>query len=256
MIGRGNSSNYRSAINLGGFKMEKEQIELLGAAFLAGYKLERDGELRTAPAYERPQMVHKVPRQMIRLDGDRCQPSIVQRFDGKPLYYILDRTAFESGEVSVFTRPEYAQQFRGGTVKASENASSADKETRVVSSQALTSGVKLGGYVVLHERINYGGAGWLFWASWGNIPDFRSVYPTLWWSTNINDRVSSVDTNIKANPVGVKPWTVLYQHINFQGAQLWISNDDVQFFQEGPGLVRDLQLIGFNDVASSMSYEA
>jgi hypothetical protein len=232
--------------------MDREQIELVGTAFLAGHHVGRCGESRIAPGYsriapgyERPWMVHKVPRRPIRLDGDSCQPRIVQKFDGHPLYWVLDKTALEGGEVSVFTRPDHAKQFRDSLPRAPEDAPSSKNEIGV-SAQALTAGVTLSGYVVLHEHINFGGDSWLFWAGWGNIPDFTRVYPPLGYS--INDLVSSVDTNIRANPPGVLPWTVLHEHINFAGSQLWIPNDI--------GLVDDLRVHGWNDIASSMSYEA
>lgn len=230
--------------------LNQEHAEMVGAAFLAGRGLARDGNVQPALGYERPRLVHKVPKRAIRLDGEIANPHVVQKFDGKPLYYVLDKTAFGGGEVSVFSTVEQAKQYR----QLGEGSKQAESSIKADGQAGLAPGTT-GGYVTLHEHIDYGGAAWTFWANWGSIPDFRKVFPVLWWTTNINDRVSSIDTNIVANPAGTIVWTVLYQHINFQGSQLWISNADIQWFEEGPGLVRDLSIVGWNDVASSMSYE-
>lgn len=233
--------------------MNKKQIELVGMAYLAGQRSKSSQSTKSSlsSVYERPRMVHKVPRRPIRLEGDRCQSRIVQRFDGHPLYWVLDKNALEGGEISVFTRPDTAKLFRDTLFMASEeilsNKNEISESGQVLTEGFMSGGYFFGGYVDLYEHINYQGVRWTFWASWGNIPDFTKVFPTLWWTSNINDRVSSVDSNIKANPPGTLPWTVLYEHINFEGSQLWIPN--------GLGLVDSLVDYGWNDIASSMSYE-
>jgi hypothetical protein len=228
--------------------MNRHTNELVGAAFVAGTGFAEGSPTSQALRYERPRLAHKLPKRSIRLDGEIAKPRAVQAFDGMPLYYILDKAAFGGGEIAVFSTADQAGQYRE---RSSNKVELSDHRAAQVNLDAANTG----GYVTLHENADYGGASWTFWARWGNIPDFRKVFPVLWWTTNINDRVSSVDTNIVANPAGTKVWTVLYQHINFEGSQLWISNDDLQWFEEGPGLVRDLGILGWNDIASSMSYE-
>jgi hypothetical protein len=163
---------------------------------------------------------------------------------------VIDEEAQRSGEVAVFTNEDEARAAMGAELVAEPDIS--DQEIGVEST-ALTAQVTLGGYVNLHEHIDYGGATWAFYPSWGAIPDFRRVYPTLWWFTNINDRVSSIDVNVNADPPGTVAWVILYRDINFGGDQLWTSSS-YSYDDGGGGMRRNLVSIGWNDAASSLRY--
>jgi hypothetical protein len=228
-------------------QMDRDQIELVGAAYLAGHQANTLNGSRIAPGYERPRMVHKIPRGTFRLEGERCKPKMVQKFDGKPLYWVLDQTALEGGEASVFISPDSAKAFRESLPKVLEEAPL--NKNLVNESTQLSAGIVLGGEVILYEDANRRGAAWKFYPSWGNIPDFTRVYPTLWWTTNINDRVSSIYTSITSN-TSTPAWTILHEHINFEGSQFWIEESYGLGFVE-----KDLDFWGWNDRASSMSYE-
>lgn len=113
---------------------------------------------------------------------------------------------------------------------------------------------EVGGYVNLHEHVNFGGAQWTFWADWGTIRDFTRVYCWLWFCTNINDRVSSVDVNInyKDGTIPQQAFVVLFQDVQLGGASINLHSTTVT--PAGPGMFDDLGLFGFNDLASSMRY--
>jgi hypothetical protein len=94
------------------------------------------------------------------------------------------------------------------------------------------------GSVVLYDNADFEWPRWFFTQSWGDIPNFTCVYPTLWWCTNINDRVRSIENNALSN------FTVFFEHVNFGGSQLWVTE----------GIVSDLSMIGWSDRISSMAY--
>jgi hypothetical protein len=222
------------------------------AELLEALKLRERSLPRPVDEYEPAPYVHRVGRHRILLDGESSPPSSVQRFDGQPLYYVLDRDARDGGKVKVFTRQEDLLEYtQAASMLPYGHAELNERIGR--SSQALTQDVTFYGYVDLFEHIDYVGARWRFHPNWGAIPDFTRVYPTLWWSTNINDKVSSMDVNVKADPPGTIAWVVLFDDINFGGNQLWTS-DSESYDDGGGGLRRNFVNIGWNDIASSLAY--
>lgn len=209
---------------------------------------------RPTSDYQKPSNIHRVPRSsMIRLNGERVAANQVQRFDGQPLYYVLDKDAHETGEVTIFTQARDAQQYAAVSfVDASPTENTADVGVPLSGAPSLAS-VTLNGYVELFQHINYSGSAWTFYPSWGAIPDFSKVYPTLWWHTNIEDRVSSMDVNVHADPPGTVAWVILYADRNFGGSQLWTSSH-YSYDDRGGGMRKDLGSIGWNDLASSLRY--
>jgi hypothetical protein len=200
------------------------------------------------PYYEQPQFVRRTPRKGIRLDSERTEPSTVLRLTDRPLHYVIDKESTERDEVAIFTRLEDAQAHAGATLARGPGGSSDE------SALASSSQVTFSGYVELFEHINYQGANWTFWTNWGPIPDFTRVYPTLWWSTNINDRVSSINVDVAADPPGTIAWAVLFTDIFFGGDSLWTSSSYSYPPETGGGMRANLVDVGWNDRASSLAY--
>jgi hypothetical protein len=172
----------------------------------------------------------------------------VQKLDGVPLIYVLDRNYLDKGEVSIFTTPELAIEATGASRWPIEGQAPGQMtRPSLASAQAVT----LGGYVSLFKDINYGRAQWDFYPHWGTISDFRHVYGVFGYS--INDEVSSMDVNVHADPPGTEAWVILYEDIDFAGEQLWTS-DSVIYDDGGPGMRADFDNIGWNDRASALAY--
>ncbi len=226
-------------------RFDQERLAMVGAAFETGYMLGKfgvGGRPKVRPSIgvmpEKQTIIHKVPSVPIMLDSTSVPPEKVKEFDGQPLYYVLDKQALAEGVPQVFTTPEKALEYRNRAVaKPKPPASQQGSVSRETAIEAA-----FGGYVSLYELPNFYGSNWDIDPGYGDIPDFRYVFCPF--CTNINDKVSSVDTYIWPY-YGYTVWTVLFEHIEFQGSQLWIEN---------PGWVPDLAPWGWNDVASSMAY--
>lgn len=246
---------------------DQASLAVIGAAFVAGLKAGSQGlDSATATIHQEPvspTCIHKIPTIPLLLNGKPASPESVKDFDGKPLYYILDEKAMDGDALRVFSDQSKAMK---NLLEQNSKASASAEKT--VNTAAITLGPgsspqdianAIGGAVFLWEHINFGGAQWRFnvgttdssgagpFAGDGNISDFQRVFCFLWWCQNINDRVSSVSnqSQVWAYLRPRKSFVVLHQHINFQGAQLWIPER---------AAFSDLRQFGWNDVASSLSY--
>ncbi|MEO5797350.1 MAG: hypothetical protein ABIP34_21200 [Rhodoferax sp.] len=243
---------------------QQNELAKIGAAFLAGAQF---GSTHSQPPQfssaavpaEKPLCIHKIPSMPVLLNGKRAAPESVKDFDGKPLYYLLDERAYDGDSLQIFTDATKAAKAVADRPKNSKTPAAAkDVAARGISLGTGSSSQQIGqaliGAVLLFENAQFGGAQWSFSAGTtgyengdGTIPNFLQVYPTLWWWTNINDRVSSV-SNLCVVRAYLRPRTsfaVLHQHINFGGAQLWVPER-----QSFP----DLKQFGWDNTASSMSY--
>jgi hypothetical protein len=153
------------------------------------------------------------------------------------------------------TKPEDATEadssiaVASGSKRANQSVASA-----TTADVALAAGGTWYGYVDLFEHANYQGAQWSFYPEWGAIPDFRRVYPTAWWTTDINDRVSSVDVNIWFGPPQRVAWVWLFSEVGYWGDGLATSSSYSYPPETGAGMRANLADVGFNDRASSLMY--
>lgn len=246
----------------------RDQLSLIGAAFVAGMKSGSGNFEITSPVCEpeskAESCVHKIPSIRLLLDGKRAAPEAVKDFDGKPLYYILDEIAQNGDSLQVFSdqikaMKHLAELSKGEQTSGSAKANKARTINLNTGSTRQEIADAIGGAVFLWEHINFSGNQWRFGVGTtsgtnfghspgdGNIPDFRRVFPTLWWSQNINDKVSSVwnASEVWAYLRPRKSYAILHQHVNFQGSQLWVPQR---------ASFPDLRQYGWNDVASSLSY--
>ncbi len=241
-------------------RFNQERLAMVGAAFETGYMLGKFGigyRPKARPSIdvksEKQPMIHKVPSVPIMLDSASAPSDKVKEFDGQPLYYVMDKQALAEGVLQIFTTPEKAQEYRSqaaAKLKKPTSQESVDSQFQRAA-MAYSTGDYFAGSVDLYEDTYFQGNKWHFEGEWGYIPDFRYVNCFLWWCTNINDKVSSLMTNIWSNIPGWRwpVYTVLYEHINYnrnqEGVELWIEN---------PGTRSDLTEWGWNDLASSMLY--
>jgi hypothetical protein len=265
-----------------GTTMDEELSRLVGAAFLAGLQTCKAGGGRRMPRAaesRRPSKIHKIPRRPIQIDGERCAPERVLRFNGRPLHWVLDVDAYEGRELSVFSQAEYASEFRKSAASAllkrftdnkptapPESSNAPDYGAMAQGALPIDGGGHLWGEVILYEHADFLGSSWGFSADWGSIPNFLQVYPTAWWSTDINDRVSSVRNDLEATGAtglsdGKIPWVILYQDINYGGSTLSIPGGKYasRWNAQGgldPTFGEEPNLGSFwNDLASSLSYD-
>jgi hypothetical protein len=253
-----------------GFETSRDQLALIGAAFVAGIRC-GSGNLETArtvgePESEAAWCIHKIPSIPLLLDGRPAAPEAVKDFDGKPLDYILDELARDGESLRVFSDQDEAEQYLAG--KSEGEQASGSPRVAYARINSINTGSSpqeiadvIGGSVFLYEHVNYRGSRWGFNAGstsnpgsdpghfpgHGNIPDFRRVFCFLGLCQNINDKVSSV-WNASEVWAYVRPrrgYAILHEHINFQGSRLWILQR---------AFYPDLTRYGWNDIASSMSY--
>jgi hypothetical protein len=207
-------------------------------------------EPRLSAEFDPPKYVHRIPQRPTVINGTKCRPRDIRDFDGMPLYYVLDESVSGTPEaVAVFSDLEKLRNAVGAVYLPGVDEEAKPGSRAAAAAERTT----LGGYVDLYEHKNFGGAKWTFWASWGPISNFTRVYPTLWWTSDINDLVSSMDANVNANPVGTVAWSVLYEHIDFRGEQLWTSNREFYPPDTGGGVRSYLGDI-WNDRASSLAH--
>jgi len=236
-------------------QFNQERLAMVGAAFETGYMLGKFGigdrpnarptiDVKT----EKQPMIHKVSSIPIMLDNISAPPDKVKEFDGQPLYYVMDKQALADGVLQVFTTPEKAQEYRN---QAIANLKKSTSQESVNSQVRMAAGAYFAGSVDLYEHIYFQGNKWHFEGEWGYIPDFRYVNCFLWWCANINDKVSSLMTNIWSNIPGWRwpVYTVLYEHINYNRNQV-----GSEFWADNPATYPDLSIYGWNDIASSMLY--
>jgi hypothetical protein len=202
--------------------------------------------------YQRPKSVHKIPVNNVRLDGALCPPEAVQQYEGQPLCIVLDENAQRAGEAAIFTSVEDAAEQTGAILPTlSTGEAAAPNRTQL----ANFSGRAFFGMVDLFEDTNFAGRQWTFYTEWGAIPDFRRVYPTLWWATNIDNMVSSMDVNVSvAAGLGRHAFVALCSDVGYAGSQIWISSSFSYPPDTGGGQVSDLGRWGFSDTASSLYY--
>ncbi|RKF24555.1 hypothetical protein [Micromonospora globbae] len=239
-----------------------------GALLGAGQSLSGARRATAAPtAPAGPKAEIQPPQLPIRLDGRKVEPRNLARHAHEPLRYVVTPDTFRDGELQVFRRPEAANEYVADVQQRFTRASLGPRSRPAPPTQparapeaagdyTTNAGIgyygPVGGMVVLHEHWHYQGGKWQFNADWGSQRDFRSVFCFLWCS-NINDKVSSVDTNVSYIDGNIPyiPYTILFEHIELQGQQLWLYNGNGV---DGPGLYPDLGVFGWNDVASSMRY--
>jgi hypothetical protein len=230
------------------------ELAKIGAAFEAGLSFGNtninERNMIDSLEEDNKEIFHQIPSINIMIDGVQTDPEKIKEFDGTPLYYVADDHTINDKVLNVFTSVNLKEKYFSNIGQSTNNNNGIEMREH---------GPELGGYVELSEHKDYGGARWFFDVRWGNIPKFSCVYPTLWWCTNINDKVSSVDTNVKklhspfpghidpaTGTVVPYPKTILYEHENYGGSQLTLIN--------AVGLYPHLGNYGWNDRASSMSY--
>lgn len=213
------------------------------------------------------------PRIRVELDGKVVESRDFVYRSGPNLCYVVTPDTSRDETLRVFTNPDGAAEYVADTftrlaqnsydtatkvdsrVRSRGNRPAADGSELATTSQALTKGYHglVGGYVDLYEHVGFTGAKWYFDVGWGTIRDFRKVYPTLWWHTNIDNKVSSVDVNIAYADGNIREnaYVILFEEPNLRGSQLWLWSGAAQI---GPGMYDDLGVYGWNDVASSMRY--
>jgi hypothetical protein len=175
------------------------QMLAAGMVLGAGYALARlrsPGRLRLrtpgaaatprAPrggARERTPGHHGVPLVPIQLDGSRVRPDKVKEFAGQPLHSVADERAMLEGVLQVFTTVEQASTYiREGQPPGPGQVG--DRSTDAATAAApLAAGAGAPpsnplAVLTLWEHVNFTGAGWDFWGSWGAISNFTCVYPT------------------------------------------------------------------------------
>jgi hypothetical protein len=223
----------------------------------------RLGRMTMEQAARRSQRSERRPPQLATLlDDKKAEPREIATNPFPNLIYAVTPDTMSDNTLRVYTRPEAATEYLQDARRRFQKAEQPTRETTLrspsessVTRQALTQGYygAVGGYVTLHEHVDYGGGAWTFWADWGTIRDFRSVFCFLWWCQNIDDRVSSADVNISYidGTIPYLPYVILFENINLVGAQLWLWSGNAP---GGPGLYPDLGIYGWNDVASSMRY--
>jgi len=213
-------------------------------------------------ARRRPREQRQPPKMAVTLDDKKADPRDIAHHPFPHLIYVVTPETMDDETLRVYIRAEAAMEYIKD-VQARHRKAEQPSENKVLRSpsalstmsQGLTQGYygTVGGYVTLHEHVNYGGAAWTFWADWGTIRDFRSVFCFLWWCQNIDNQVSSVDVNIDYIDPAIPQmaYVILFANPNLGGAQLWLWSGSAP---GGPGLYPDLGIYGWNDVASSMRY--
>lgn len=206
---------------------------------------------RPRAAQETRAIVHKAPSVPIMLDGEKAASEAVKDFDGKPLYYFLSRQSQDDGTLRVFSTAAGLHAYRR-EIAASVAPLMAPDSAGAMRLESATESSVFSGAVALYEHEYFGGDRWVFNGEDGSIPHFGKVFCFLWMCEDINDKVTSLTSNIWVTiPGWVWPvYTVLYEHINYEGveyggSELWIPNSDAI-----PTLVPS----GWNDRVSSMSY--
>jgi hypothetical protein len=174
----------------------------------------------------------KLPTVPIILDDQEVEAEALEKYDQKSLIYVLDKSSFEKGVIRIFTDAEKARQYRQA-VEAQERGSLLKRDTTTSSARVASESV------ILYEESVYRGNGWTFHLGSTDIRNFRRVYPTLWWTHDIDNKISSLCNYFPYH------WVVLYDLPFYGGAQFWVyPNECIPY----------LSTYGWNDRASSMGY--
>lgn len=209
-----------------------------------------------------PRGERQPPQMAVTLDDKKCEPREIANHPFSNLIYVVTPDTLNGDTLRVYVHPEAAMEYIRDAQTRHKKSDSPARTKLARSSSEITSTTQpltqgyygaVGGYVSLHEHIDYAGAAWTFWADWGTIRDFRSVFCFLFWCQNINDLASSADVNVEYldGSIPYLPYVILFENINLSGAQLWLWSGAAP---GGPGLYPDLGIYGWNDVASSMRY--
>jgi hypothetical protein len=180
------------------------------------------------------EIIHRPPEVPMTLDGVAAAPESVTRYNGQPLYYIPSP---DGKQLNVFTTKARLQAFMNDNLQAY-----GVKQAESVSSLAYN------GLVYIYEHDNFGGGSHIFGqqSHYGSgdgalepDDDLRTIGCFLFFCGDWNDKISSI--RVQSGPT----YTVLHEHIRFQGSMLvLVTNND--YWRLSP--------YGWNDRASSISY--
>jgi hypothetical protein len=181
----------------------------------------------------------------VTLDGSKIDARRVALHPG-PLDFIVG----SDDGLHAFSAFEPFSEFVTATLDSVETSS------RAVSPVGQAAGGTGGTYgnLKLYKDVNMRGAVWQFDAQWGAQLDFRHVFKVLWWDTNINDMVSSVDAGGLNGLNQPSAFVCLCSDMNLAGSRLWCWS--LHSGGRAPGYYEDLGKYGWNDVASSMFFQA
>jgi hypothetical protein len=182
--------------------------------------------------------VHKVPEVPIVLNGAPAAPEEVLKYNGKPLFYVLDDRSIKEGVIRIFTDEQQANAYREKAEAESSLVPSIDKGARTAATEGFTA------KIVIYEELNYRGYTNSFALGNTDLYDLsRYNFDCNWLGYNchnMNNKISS----IKCDQMP-KHWTVLFSAVGYQGSQMWIN----------PGANRAyLSSYGFNDITSSIGF--
>ncbi|WP_028045799.1 hypothetical protein [Cellulomonas sp. URHE0023] len=190
----------------------------------------------------------KVPQVDVELDGVKADPRKIALHPG-PLDYVVSR---DGETLHAFSSFEPYSEFLLDLVSDFPEELAAAKRAPAVNPAASSGGAF--GYMNLYADPNLRGSRWRFDTQWGAIPDFRRVFPVLWWYTNINDQVTSVDLSELSSINNPSAFCVLCSDINMGGSRLSCWSLHVEADSPWPGSYPDLRRYGWDDIASSMFY--
>ena len=234
-------------------QFDQERLAIVGAAFEAGYMLGKFGKIgavndlqyESSPDItpEARTIIHRVPSVPIILDGEKAPPERVKEFDGRPLYYLLDSREPHGGVLQVFSTMERLHEYRNGVIAGIKRRTGQGSDG-ALRMEVTPAGSPFVGEVGLYEHKGWRGRNWWFSAMDGFVPDFTKCWN---WFLPLNDKASSLDTDVYVNVAGWywPVYTLLYEHIDYEGSVWWIEN---------PQEIESFVPYGWNDRASSMSY--